>query len=166
MYGRPNRRPVDGFVDELQCVETARPYPALSFSGNELLAAAWRRSSPTAACCRSCSTRSPSSSSSTRSSARSSRLGSLLPLDLEPVLDSVARTGALVTVEEGTLTGGVGAEIAARVQEEAWDDLRRPVRRVAATDGVIPAARDLEEAALPGVAEVVDAIVALAGVRS
>jgi pyruvate/2-oxoglutarate/acetoin dehydrogenase E1 component len=64
-------------------------------------------------------------------------------MELEPVLESVARTGALVTAEEGTLTGGFGAEIAARVTELAWSDLRGPVRRVAARDGIIPSARAL-----------------------
>ena len=53
-------------------------------------------------------------------------LSQLLPVELEPVLESVARTGALVTAEEGTLTGGFGAEIAARVQEACWSDLRGP----------------------------------------
>ena len=77
------------------------------------------------------------------------------------MLESVARSGSLVTVEEGTLTGGVGAEIAARVQSEAWDDLRRPVERVAARDGIIPAAPKLEEAVLPGVDDVVSAVRAL-----
>jgi pyruvate/2-oxoglutarate/acetoin dehydrogenase E1 component len=93
-------------------------------------------------------------------------LGQLLPLDLEPVLESVARTGSLVTVEEGTLTGGIGAEIAARVQSEAWDDLQRPVERIAARDGIIPAAPTLEEAVLPGVDDVVSAVRALGIVRS
>ena len=82
------------------------------------------------------------------------------------MLESVGRTGALVTAEEGTLTGGVGAEIAARVQELAWSDLRHPVRRVAAHDGIIPSARALEDAMLPGVGDVVEAIVALEAVRS
>ena len=77
-------------------------------------------------------------------------LGRLLPLDLEPVLESVARTGALVTVEEGTLTAGVGAEIAARVQEAAWEELRAPVRRVAAPDGIFPAAADARGGDAPG----------------
>jgi pyruvate dehydrogenase E1 component beta subunit len=90
-------------------------------------------------------------------------LSSLLPLDLEPVLASLARTGAVVTLEEGSLTAGVGAEIAARVQEEGWDDLRRPVRRVAARDGIIPSAPQLEEAVLPGVDEVTAAVLALVG---
>ncbi len=92
-------------------------------------------------------------------------LGRLLPLDLGPVLESVARTGSLVTLEEGTLTAGVGAEIAARVQSEAWDDLRRPVERIAARDGIIPAARTLEDAVLPGVQDVVRAITALESIR-
>jgi pyruvate dehydrogenase E1 component beta subunit len=74
------------------------------------------------------------------------------------VLKSVARTGALITVEEGTLTGGVGAEIAARVQEAAWEELRGPVRRVAARDGIVPSARTLEEEALPGVDDIVAAV--------
>jgi pyruvate dehydrogenase E1 component beta subunit len=87
-------------------------------------------------------------------------------MELDPVLESVARTGALVTVEEGTLTGGFGAEIAARVQELAWSDLRGPVQRVAARDGIIPSARPLEDAMLPGAGAVVEAIVTLAGVRS
>jgi pyruvate/2-oxoglutarate/acetoin dehydrogenase E1 component len=85
-------------------------------------------------------------------------LGRLLPLDVEPVLDSVGRTGALVTIEEGTLTAGVGAEIAARVQEAAWDELRGPIRRVAAHDGIVPSARTLEEEALPGVDDIVAAV--------
>ena len=92
-------------------------------------------------------------------------LSQLLPLELDAVLESVARTGALVTAEEGTLTGGFGAEIAARVQEVAWSDLRAPVRRIAARDGIIPSARPLEDAMLPGVHDVVEAISALEGVR-
>ena len=93
-------------------------------------------------------------------------LSQLVPMELEPVLDSVARTGALVTAEEGTLTGGFGAEIAARVQEAAWSDLRGPVQRVAARDGIIPSARALEDAMLPSVRDVVEAILVLEGVRS
>ena len=86
-------------------------------------------------------------------------------VELEPVLESVGRTGALVTAEEGTLTGGFGAEIAARVQAAAWSDLRGPVQRVAARDGIIPSARPLEDAMLPSANDVVEAIVALEGVR-
>src|SRR5205807_115021 len=93
-------------------------------------------------------------------------LGRLLPLDLAPVLESVARSGALVTAEEGSLTGGVGAEIAARVQEEAWGELRRPIRRVAAADGIIPAAPGLENARLPGARQIVESVMTLVGARA
>ena len=77
------------------------------------------------------------------------------------MLDSVSRTSALITAEEGGVTAGVGAEIAARIQEVAWDDLRQPVRRVAAEDGVIPAAPRLEEEVLPSVADVMAAVTSL-----
>jgi 2-oxoisovalerate dehydrogenase E1 component len=165
MYGRLHRRPVDGYVDELRCIETDGPYPALTFSGNDF--------SGSTATVVTYGGMLPIVLDAVTELILEHELfcevvalGSLLPLDLDPVLESVARTGALVTVEEGGLTGGVGAEIAARVQAEAWDDLRRPVLRVAALDGVIPAARELEEGVLPGVPEVVGAIVSLAGVRS
>ena len=92
-------------------------------------------------------------------------LSQLVPMELDAVLESVARTGALVTAEEGTLTGGFGAEIAARVQEAAWSDLRAPVQRVAARDGIIPSARPLEDDMLPSVEDVVEAVMSLEGVR-
>lgn len=90
-------------------------------------------------------------------------LSRLAPVDLTPLLASVRRTGALVVAEEGTLTGGVGAEIVARVQHEAFSSLRGPARRVAARDAVIPAARHLEDAVLPQVEDITDACLAAAG---
>ncbi len=74
------------------------------------------------------------------------------------MLESVARSGRLVTAEEGTLTGGFGAELAARVQAEGWRHLRAPVQRVAAEDGALPAARELEDEHLPSVEDVVAAV--------
>ncbi len=162
LYGRPNRRPVDGYVDEFRCVEGKGRYPALTFSGNgfsgaEATLVTYGGMLPVAL------------EAATELIVEHEifteivALAQLLPLDLEPVLESVARTGALVTVEEGTLTGGVGAEIAARVQAEAWDDLRRPVQRVAARDGIVPAARPLEDDALPSASDLVAAVEALHG---
>ncbi len=165
MYGRPNRRAEDGHIGELAVRETAGAYPVLSFSGNGfseavativtyggmvpvVLEAATELILEHEIFCEVVA------------------LAELLPLDLEPVLESVSRTGALVTAEEGTLTGGFGAEIAARVQELAWSDLRHPIRRVAAHDGIIPSARPLEDAMLPGTGDVIEAIVALEAVRS
>jgi pyruvate/2-oxoglutarate/acetoin dehydrogenase E1 component len=70
-----------------------------------------------------------------------------------------------VTAEEGTLTGGFGAEIAARVQEAARSDLRAPVQRIAARDGIIPSARPLEDAMLPSAEDVGAAVLMLEGAR-
>jgi len=165
MYGRVLRRPEDGHIGELAVRESYGPYPALTFSGTDF----------------------------TEASATIVTYGGMLPvvldavtelileheifcevvalsqlspMELDPVLESVARSGALVTAEEGTLTGGFGAEIAARVQAEAWGDLRAPVQRVAARDGIIPSARLLEDAMLPSVDDVVAAVTTLEGVRT
>lgn len=76
-------------------------------------------------------------------------LRSLAPLDTDCIVSSVAKTGRLVCIEEGTRTGGVGAEIAAQVAELAYEYLDAPVRRVAAADLPIPFSQPLENAALP-----------------
>lgn len=76
-------------------------------------------------------------------------LRTLAPLDLATVAVSVEKTGRVVVVEEGNLTGGVAAEIAARITEECFDALAAPPRRVAALDVPIPASRVLEEAVIP-----------------
>ncbi len=164
LYGRPNRRPENGSVDEFACIEGGGRYPALTFSGNgfrggEATLVTYGGMLPTAL-----------------EAARQLILehevftevvavSQLLPLDLEPILDSVARTGSLITLEEGTLTGGVGAEIAAQVQQRAWRDLRGPIQRVAARDEIIPTARPLEDDMLPSVGDVIAAVTRLAGVR-
>jgi pyruvate/2-oxoglutarate/acetoin dehydrogenase E1 component len=165
MYGRPNRRPEDGHVGELAVREAGARYPALTFSGTDF--------SEGVATLVTYGGMVPIVLEAVTDLILEHEifcevvaLSQLLPMELEPVFESVARTGALVTVEEGTLTGGFGAEIAARVQEVAWSDLRGPVQRVAARDGIIPSARPLEDAMLPGVEDVVEAVVALEGVRS
>jgi pyruvate/2-oxoglutarate/acetoin dehydrogenase E1 component len=81
----------------------------------------------------------------------------LAPLDRKTVAESAARTQALVIVEEGSLTGGIGAEIAASVQEAAFGYLDAPILRVAAAETPIPAARELELAVLPSVERIVAA---------
>ena len=165
MYGRPNRRPEDGHIGELAVRETDATFPALTFSGSGF--------SEDSATIVTYGGMLPLALEAVTELILEHEifcevvaLSQLLPLELEPVLDSVARTGALVTAEEGTLTGGFGAEIAARVQEASWAELRAPVQRVAARDGIIPSARPLEDAMLPGVDDVVAAIAALEGVRS
>ncbi|HXW29682.1 MAG TPA: pyruvate dehydrogenase complex E1 component subunit beta [Xanthobacteraceae bacterium] len=84
-------------------------------------------------------------------------LRTLRPMDTDTVVESVKKTGRLVTVEEGWQQSGVGAEIAARVSEQAFDYLDAPVRRVSGKDVPMPYAANLEKLALPSVAEVVDA---------
>jgi pyruvate/2-oxoglutarate/acetoin dehydrogenase E1 component len=76
-------------------------------------------------------------------------LRTLAPMDMPTVVGSVEQTGRAVVVEEGWLTGGVGAEIASRVMESCFDALAAPVRRVAAADVPVPCAHSLEEAATP-----------------
>lgn len=75
----------------------------------------------------------------------------LAPLDRETVAMSAARTQALVIVEEGHRTCGVGAELAASIQEIAFGYLDSPIQRVAAADVPIPSAMELERAVLPNV---------------
>jgi pyruvate dehydrogenase E1 component beta subunit len=84
-------------------------------------------------------------------------LRTLKPMDTETIIASVKKTGRLVTVEEGWRQSGVGAEIAARVMEQAFDWLDAPVLRVTGKDVPMPYAANLEKLALPSVAEVVEA---------
>ena len=84
-------------------------------------------------------------------------LRTLKPMDAETIIESVKKTGRLVTIEEGWKQSGVGAEIAARVMEGAFDYLDAPVMRVTGKDVPMPYAANLEKLALPSVAEVVEA---------
>jgi len=82
----------------------------------------------------------------------------LLPLDGETIFGSVRRTGRLVIVHEDTLTGGWGAEVAARAADECLYSLEAPVKRVATLDVPLPAAPVLEAAVLPSVERIVTTI--------
>jgi pyruvate dehydrogenase E1 component beta subunit len=84
-------------------------------------------------------------------------LRTLRPMDLGTIVESVKKTGRIVTVEEGWPQSGVGAEIAARVMAEAFDFLDAPVTRVSGKDVPMPYAANLEKLALPSVADVVEA---------
>jgi pyruvate dehydrogenase E1 component beta subunit len=84
-------------------------------------------------------------------------LRTLKPMDTDTILASVQKTGRAVTVEEGWQQSGVGAEIAARIAEHAFDYLDAPVARVSGKDVPMPYAANLEKLALPSVNEVVDA---------
>ncbi|MBN8964919.1 MAG: pyruvate dehydrogenase complex E1 component subunit beta, partial [Rhizobiales bacterium] len=84
-------------------------------------------------------------------------LRTLRPMDTETIVESVKKTGRIVTVEEGWPQSGIGAEIAARVIEHAFDYLDAPVLRVSGKDVPMPYAANLEKLALPTVADVVEA---------
>jgi len=87
----------------------------------------------------------------------------LVPLDLETIVGSVARTHRLVVAHEAVRSGGFGAELAAVVQEAALDELDAPVARVGAPFTPVPFSPTLEDAYLPGRAEVVAAVRAVVG---
>jgi pyruvate dehydrogenase E1 component beta subunit len=84
-------------------------------------------------------------------------LRTLRPMDTDTIIASVKKTGRAVTVEEGWQQSGVGAEVAARIMEGAFDYLDAPVTRVSGKDVPMPYAANLEKLALPTVAEVVAA---------
>jgi pyruvate dehydrogenase E1 component subunit beta len=84
-------------------------------------------------------------------------LRTLRPLDTDTIVASVKKTGRAVTVEEGWQQNGIGAEIAARLMEHAFDYLDAPVLRVSGKDVPMPYAANLEKLALPSAAEVVAA---------
>jgi pyruvate dehydrogenase E1 component beta subunit len=84
-------------------------------------------------------------------------LRTLRPMDTATVVASVKKTNRCVVVEEGWQQSGVGAEVAARIMEQAFDYLDAPVARVSGKDVPMPYAANLEKLALPSVAEVVDA---------
>ena len=85
-------------------------------------------------------------------------LRSLLPLDRDLILDSARKTGKVLIVHEATLTGGIGAEIAALIGEHAFRYLDAPVRRVAALDTPVPFAPTLEDFVLPDTPKIIKAL--------
>ena len=82
----------------------------------------------------------------------------LSPLDVNTIVSSVKKTSRLIIAHEAVEQGGIGAEIAARVQQEAFYYLDSPVARVAAPFVPVPASPALEKCFLPGKAEIIDAV--------
>src|ERR671933_221076 len=81
-------------------------------------------------------------------------LRTVLPWDKQAVLESVRKTSKVLVLHEDTRTGGFGAEIAATIAEEAFEDLDAPVKRIAAPDTPVPFSPTLEKAFIPQVADV------------
>jgi 2-oxoisovalerate dehydrogenase E1 component beta subunit len=83
-------------------------------------------------------------------------LRTLLPLDEEAILATVRKTAKAIVLHEDTLTGGIGGEIVARINEKAFEHLDGPVLRIAAADTPVPFSPPLEAAFLPNRAQVVE----------
>jgi len=90
-------------------------------------------------------------------------LRTLRPLDDSTILESVARTHRAVIVDEGWRSGGISAEIAARITEHAFYELDAPVQRVCTAEIPIPYPKHLEDAALPQVPAIVSAVMRSVG---
>lgn len=80
------------------------------------------------------------------------------PLDIETIVNSVRKTNRVVVAEESHAFCGVGAEISTEIMERAFDYLDAPVRRVSGADVPMPYAKNLENLAIPGVKQIVDAV--------
>src|SRR6185312_1244706 len=87
----------------------------------------------------------------------------LRPLDLDTILASVRKTNRCVVVEEGWPHGGVGANLAALIGEQAFDDLDAPVGRVTGADVPMPYSKPLEDLAYPHEPQVIAAALASLG---
>ncbi len=84
-------------------------------------------------------------------------LRTLLPMDTDAIKNSVAKTSKVLILHEDNKTGGIGAEVAALIAEECFEELDGPIMRLAAADTHIPYAPALEEAILPNAEDVVQA---------
>ena len=85
----------------------------------------------------------------------------LNPLDIHTILASVKKTNRVIIVEEDWKTGGVGAEIASQIYENALTSLDAPIIRVAGKDTPMPYAKNLERAAIPQVEDIIQAAINL-----
>ena len=90
-------------------------------------------------------------------------LRTLVPFDRQTLLSSVKKTGRAVIVEEGTKTGGVGAEVGAFLGEEGFGLLKAPLRRVATPDTVLPASRYGSKMFVPQTADIISAVRSVVG---
>ena len=89
-------------------------------------------------------------------------LRTLAPLDTDTVVAAARKTGRVLLVEEGPVTGGFSAEVAARIFEATYDSLDAPIRRLAGPDCPVPASKTLEAACIPDTTAIIAAARALA----
>jgi len=86
----------------------------------------------------------------------------VMPWDKKAVLESVRKTSKVLVLHEDTRSGGFGAEIAATIAEEAFEDLDAPLKRITAPDTPVPFSPPLEKAYIPQVEDVVAGLKELA----
>lgn len=82
----------------------------------------------------------------------------LKPLDMDTILASVKKTGRVICLTEAYRTGSFAAELASRIQEQAFDWLDAPVRVLGAADVPVPMAASLESASIPQVSDIITAV--------
>jgi pyruvate dehydrogenase E1 component beta subunit len=92
-------------------------------------------------------------------------LRTIVPLDMDTVVESVLRTGFAVTVQESSGMASMAGELSSQITERCWADLKAPVARVAGLDIPIPYAGPLEARWKPSVDDIVTAVRKLRGVR-
>jgi len=85
-------------------------------------------------------------------------LRTLVPLDMETIVESLSRTHRVVITQEEWRNVGFAAEIAARLADEAFDELDAPIKRVGGADVPMPYAKELEQAAIPSVEQIIEAV--------
>lgn len=90
-------------------------------------------------------------------SAEVINLRSIRPLDMDTIVKSLKKTHRIVTAEEGFVQSGVGAEIAARLMEDAFDQLDAPMERISVADVPMPYAKSIEDLAIPQAHNIVNA---------
>jgi len=82
----------------------------------------------------------------------------LVPLDIDTITESVRKTNRVVIVHEGCKTGGAGAEIGMKIQEEVFDYLDAPIVRLGAADAPVPCSRYLEDNSIPRPETIAEAV--------
>jgi 2-oxoisovalerate dehydrogenase E1 component len=85
-------------------------------------------------------------------------LRTIIPLDEETIFNSVKKTNKVIVIHEDTLTGGFGAEIAARISDSCFQYLDGPIKRITAKDAHIPYSPILENSVLPSRQQIYDGI--------
>lgn len=156
MYAQFNERPINGWLSSFQCRESQGPFPTITLSPIRFAQAKWTIATYGGS--------SPLALRAARELMLQHELpceiviiGSLEPLDVISIKESVLRTGGLITLEEGVPTAGFGAELVSKLMPSVWGMLREAPRRIGAFAVSIPAAPSLERHVLPNWIDVVDA---------